>query len=132
MLKVSFYTFLISLGVWVGSQSAVAVDPNYLSAATDNLTAATPVPGSGSLSTSSVQPASAEAGETPKFYTITAELRETYDDNAYTSQTDKVASFETSIMPSILFSVPMENSQFDARLSFDEPIIQMKQMTPLN
>jgi len=117
MLKASLYAFLISLGVWVGSQSAVAVDPNYLTAATDNLTASAPLQEPSSSSASSIQPATAEAGETPKFYTITAELRETYDDNVYTSSIDKVGGFETSITPSVLFSFPMENSQFDARLT---------------
>ncbi|MCE0499639.1 MAG: outer membrane beta-barrel protein [Methylacidiphilales bacterium] len=95
------------------------MDPNYLPVATDNLTASTPVQEPSASSTSSTQPATAEAGETPKFYTITAELRETYDDNPYTSTTDKTPTFETSITPSILFDVPMENSQFDSRLTFD-------------
>jgi hypothetical protein len=114
MLKSSFYAILISFGAWASDQSAWAVDPTYLPAASDNLTASAPAPETSGSSAPSTPP---PAAEEPKFYTITAELRETYDDNIYTSSTDKVSSFETAVLPSILFNFPMENSQFDARLS---------------
>ena len=50
-----------------------------------------------------------------KFYTITASLRETYDDNANTTQTNKEASLETDISPSILFNFPLTGGSFSAR-----------------
>lgn len=50
-----------------------------------------------------------------RFFTVTADVREEYDDNIYTSNTNKVASLKEEISPSILFSYPMENSTFDAR-----------------
>jgi hypothetical protein len=135
MLKISFYATLISLGVWVGGQSALA--QNYPPSLTDQeVEPSSPVPqapsqemtfpgtpppgapmGTPPTMTSSNQSVPAGPGETPKFYTITAELRETYDDNVYTSSNDKVSSFETDVTPSILFNIPMENSQFAARLT---------------
>jgi hypothetical protein len=54
-----------------------------------------------------------------KFYTLTAELREVYDDNVGTSSTNAQASLETELSPSILVSFPMENSNFSARYTFD-------------
>ncbi len=60
-------------------------------------------------------PSDANASAIPKFYTITASLRETYDDNVYTSNINKVASLETSISPSILVNFPMTESDFSAR-----------------
>ena len=50
-----------------------------------------------------------------KFYTITASLRETYDDNVYTTQTNKEASLETEISPSILCNFPLTGGSFSAR-----------------
>jgi len=55
-----------------------------------------------------------------KFYTISASLRETYDDNVNTSMNgSKQASLETELSPSILVNFPMENSDFSARYTFD-------------
>jgi len=59
-----------------------------------------------------------ESSESRKFYTISVALRETYDNNIFTAQTGRVASFETSISPSILFDFPKENSDFSARETF--------------
>jgi hypothetical protein len=53
-----------------------------------------------------------------RFFTVTCDVREEYDDNIYTSNTDKVASLKEEISPSILFSYPMDNSTFDARYTF--------------
>jgi hypothetical protein len=54
-----------------------------------------------------------------RFFTITCDVREEYDDNIYTSSTaNKYASLKEEITPSILFSYPMENSTFDARYTF--------------
>ena len=53
-----------------------------------------------------------------RFFTITCDVREEYDDNIYTSNTNQYASLKEEITPSILFSYPMENSTFDARYTF--------------
>ena len=76
-------------------------------------------PAASTTTTSSSGPTVSEAGQGPKFYTITASLREEYDDNIFTSNTGKVGSFETDISPSILVNFPMEDSDFSARYTFD-------------
>jgi hypothetical protein len=58
-----------------------------------------------------------DAANFSKFFTVTASLREEYDDNIYTTRDDKVSSFVTEFSPSILATVPMENSTFSARLT---------------
>jgi len=60
-----------------------------------------------------------DASEKPKFYTITASLREGYDDNIFTSKNNKVGSFTTDFSPSFLVDFPMDNSDFSARYTFD-------------
>jgi Putative beta-barrel porin 2 len=52
-----------------------------------------------------------------KFYTITASLRETYDDNVNTTQTNKQAALDTEIAPSILCNFPLTGGSFSARES---------------
>jgi hypothetical protein len=53
-----------------------------------------------------------------RYFTITADVREQYDDNINTTKDNKVGTFEEIISPSILFSYPMDNSTFDARYTF--------------
>jgi hypothetical protein len=66
-----------------------------------------------------VTPLSGDASSTRKFYTITAALRETYDDNVNTANVNPQASFETMISPSILVDFPKEDSDFSARYTFN-------------
>jgi hypothetical protein len=54
----------------------------------------------------------------PKFYTITASLREEYDDNIFTSKDNRVGSFVTEFSPSVLVNFPMQDSEFSARYTF--------------
>ncbi len=64
-------------------------------------------------------PLASDASTTRKFYTLTASLRETYDDNvSTTSSGSKQASLETELSPSILVDFPMEDSDFSARYTF--------------
>ena len=70
-------------------------------------------------------PASARANDflpdmsnSTKFYTITASLREEYDDNIYTTRSDKVASAVTEFSPSLLLSFPSPQTTFTARFTF--------------
>jgi len=66
-----------------------------------------------------ITPLSADASSTRKFYTITAALRETYDDNVNTANTNPQSSFETMLSPSILVDFPKVDSDFSARYTFD-------------
>jgi hypothetical protein len=52
---------------------------------------------------------------TRKFYTLTASLREIYDDNVNTSNSNPQASFETVLSPSVLVDFPTTDGDFSAR-----------------
>ena len=55
-----------------------------------------------------------------KFYTITADLRETYDDNANTTTNgNKTSALETTLSPSVLVDFPIGDSDFTARYTFN-------------
>jgi hypothetical protein len=60
----------------------------------------------------------ADASTTPKFYTLTAELREIYDDNVNTTSINPQTSFETEITPSVLVDFPTPEGDFSARNTF--------------
>jgi len=62
--------------------------------------------------------APADAANTHKFYTFSVELRETYDDNVGTSDTNKQSALETSLAPSVLVDFPMGNTEFSAGYTF--------------
>jgi hypothetical protein len=59
-----------------------------------------------------------DASTTRKFYTLTASLREIYDDNVNTSNTNQKASFETDFTPSVLVDFPGTDGDFSARYTF--------------
>ncbi len=79
---------------------------------------------SSSSLTSSTGTAAVPAGYAPNSsdnhrpFTITATLREEYDDNIFTSKTNQVGSFKTDFSPSILVDFPMVDSDFSARYTF--------------
>ncbi len=85
---------------------------------------ATPVATGGAATTAAVAPTANTGGiadtisDLKRFFTITCDVREEYDDNIYSSNSNKYASLKEEISPSILFSYPMENSTFDARYTF--------------
>jgi len=60
-----------------------------------------------------------DASTTRKWYTLTAELRETYDDNVGTTSTNEKSSFETAISPSILAAFPDKDGEFTARYTLN-------------
>jgi len=60
-----------------------------------------------------------DASTTRKFYTLTAELRETYDDNVGTTNTNPQSSLETEISPSVLVDFPDKDGDFVARYTFN-------------
>jgi len=53
-----------------------------------------------------------------KPFTVSATLREEYDSNVFTSDTDQVDSFITSIEPAILFNYPMDETVLSFRYGF--------------
>jgi hypothetical protein len=59
-----------------------------------------------------------DAANGTKFYTLTASLREAYDDNIYTTKSNRVGSAVTEFSPSVLVNFPMENSTFSGRYTF--------------
>jgi len=60
-----------------------------------------------------------DSSTTRKFYTLTASLREIYDDNVNTSSVNKVSSLETELSPSVLVDFPSSTGDFSARYTFD-------------
>jgi len=67
---------------------------------------------------------SGDTSEKPKFYTISASLREGYDDNIFTAKTNKVGSFTTEFTPTILLDFPMDSSDFSTSYTFDATYFQ--------
>ena len=61
------------------------------------------------------QGTAAGTGNTRRWYTISAELRETYDDNVNTTHTNQQVSLETSLTPSVLVDFPSDENHFSAR-----------------
>jgi hypothetical protein len=59
-----------------------------------------------------------DTANSTKFYTITASLREEYDDNIYTTKNNKKSSPVTEFSPSFLVSFPEQDSTFSARYTF--------------
>ncbi len=64
-------------------------------------------------------PLAPDASSTRKFYTLSAELREIYDDNVGTTHTNPQAAFETELSPSVLVDFPTADNDFSARYTFD-------------
>ena len=62
-------------------------------------------------------PAVLDTSTRPKFYTISASLREAYDDNVYTTRYDRISSPVTEISPSLLINLPARDSTFSGRVT---------------
>ena len=60
-----------------------------------------------------------DASNQHKFYTFSAELRETYDDNVNTTEFNRQSALETTLSPSVLVAFPMENTSFSAVYTFN-------------
>jgi hypothetical protein len=60
-----------------------------------------------------------DANSSRKWYTISASLREIYDDNVNTSNINPQSSLETELSPSILASFPSSDNNFSARYTMD-------------
>ncbi len=59
-----------------------------------------------------------DASTQRKFYTLSASLREIYDDNVNTTNVNKEASLETEVSPSILVDFPNADGDFTGRYTF--------------
>ncbi len=61
-----------------------------------------------------------DAANAHKFYTFSADLRETYDDNVNTTSSNKLTALETTISPSVLVDFPSgtDNDDFSASYTF--------------
>jgi len=62
--------------------------------------------------------ASGDTSTSRKFYTLTASLREVYDDNVSTSSNNPKGSLETDLSPSVLVDFPSASGDFSARYTF--------------
>lgn len=60
-----------------------------------------------------------DASSSRKFYTLTASLREVYDDNVNTTNVNPQSSWETILSPSILVDFPTADGDFSARYTFN-------------
>jgi hypothetical protein len=126
---------LIILSMLLSCSWAWATDPNRTtldmppggSAADPNAPAFIATPADTGATSTSPASGSTNGPSTPldasnykKFYTITAELRETYDDNAGTTDGsgEQGAQLETSFTPSILINYPMTDGLLTGRYSF--------------
>ncbi len=56
--------------------------------------------------------------EKGKPFTVSATLREEYDDNIFTSDTDQEESWKTEIVPSFVFNYPLDQTLLSARLTY--------------
>jgi hypothetical protein len=130
MPRFSFCLGFLTVCLWSGNSllfAQQAVDsPTY--APSPDIGAPTPTPIASPPTTltppstpyqPSNQPRSAlDSGNFRNYFTITASLREEYDDNIFTTKDNKVGSFVTQFSPSILVSVPSANSTFSGRYTF--------------
>lgn len=98
-----------------------------------NLQAQTPSATSSTTSTSAQAPTTVGNNSVTKLpFTVTATLREEYDDNIFTAKTNTVASFKTVLSPSILFDLPMENSDLSLRYTFGMTYFENRQGDPID
>ncbi len=105
---------------FLGLVSVTLLLTNRLGVAGDDVVASQAAPAAYTPAPS----ASTDTSESTKFYTITASLREGYDDNIFTAKDNKVGSFTTEFTPSFLIDFPMDSSDFSARYTFDSVYYQ--------
>ncbi len=67
---------------------------------------------------------SSDGSDSKSPFTITASLREIYDDNVLTSKANTISSFDTDLSPSVLFDHPMENSDIFRPLHLPHDLLQ--------
>jgi hypothetical protein len=96
---------------------------NYSSSPADQTPGNAPTPSAPESPASGTSPAPGaisgmDRSSIPKFYTISASLREEYDDNIFTTKDHRVSSFVTEFSPSLLLNFPMQDSDFSARYTF--------------
>ncbi len=100
----SFYlVLLISFGALfhLQAQSNVAAGTEYRAQETQGVSAAKDT-----------------KAQTKRPITVTAQLREEYDDNIFTTKKNKKSQFKTLIEPSLIYNLPLENTLLSARYTY--------------
>ena len=126
-LRSLIFVTVSGLYLLIGTRSAPGQDQTYSS--TDGTPTPIQAPGNAPtpppppVPSSGVTPptggvSNMDTSTVPKFYTITASLREEYDDNIFTTKDNRVGSFVTEFSPSVLVNFPMQDSDFSARYTF--------------
>ncbi len=104
-MKVSYVCLFLLISPWIVSdlmaQSNVAAGKEYRAQETQGVSAA-----------------SETKSQTKRPITVTAQLREEYDDNIFTTKTNKKSQFKTLLEPSIIYNLPLENTLLSARYSY--------------
>ncbi len=132
MPRLHLYLGLIALSLILTSRSICAAAPatpapapsGTPAAATTTPPPAAPVANTNVLSTRQTVDAvpaglASDVAESRKFYTISASLREEYDDNIFTAKTNKVASSKTTVSPTVIFDFPLDQGSISIRNTFD-------------
>src|ERR1700683_638735 len=99
-----------------GTSSLGPVNPATVNGQTDLTAPATPA--MMALPVNST-PLGGDANSSRKWYTISASLREIYDDNVTTSNNNPQSSLETELSPTILVDFPSTDNDFSARYTMD-------------
>jgi hypothetical protein len=117
---------LITLCLLLSCRLSVAIDPGaYPNSTNPAAIGPTGIGSPGAIPAAmalpaNVGPLSGDASTHRKFYTLTASLREVYDDNVFTSPKGSAqTAYETDLSPSVLVDFPVEGGDFSARYTFD-------------
>ena len=121
-MKTPFLTGLASLcilGTVVAQDSPSPAFSNYSESSVDTQTPASLTPPAPYATTGGAyQGPAVSQVEKKKPFTVSATVREVYDDNIFTTNTNKVDQWETVLEPSFLFNYPMDQTLFQARYTF--------------
>jgi Putative beta-barrel porin 2 len=113
----------MALCLLVSCRLSVAIDPgtipNPVNPASANADLSAPVTPAVMALPANNAPLSNDASSNRKFYTLTASLREIYDDNVGTVKNNPQTSYETELSPSVLVDFPTEDGDFSARYTFN-------------
>ena len=101
-MKISLFIFLLAIAaIDLSAQSNVAAGKDYRAQETQGVSAAAET-----------------KAQTKRPITVTAQLREEYDDNIFTTKTNKKSQFKTKIEPSLIYNLPLENTLLSARYTY--------------
>lgn len=123
MALVRFQVVLLIMSLSFGVQ-AIGDEPSTFTQETSPSGPAYPSANPGTTSSSPATTplpviTASDSSEHRKPFIVTAILREGYDDNIFTSKTNKVDSFTTSISPSLLLDLPSNDGDLSMRYTFN-------------